>query len=455
MKRFILKILLLGILFGCKTTEYKETKRNPKPHWVESIPSHPDYYVGVFSTSKTGEDYRERAKKGALENLASEISVNVMGHSVLKTMETNDSFSQDYQNEVTIKSSENLEGYEVAGHWENAQEYWVYYRLSKAKYATIKKERIRKAIDLGKDYFTRAIDNHNRNNYHDAFILSIKALESVTDFLDQPLKTKIAGEEVYFGTEVLTYVQQMINEVDIKANQERHLVVLGDHIDDRNIYFTVHNHKGEAVSGIPLKCEYKAILYKTFEVISNKEGKVGMSLGKINQSKPEQTITAELNFNELAEDKSKDKIVLQLLNYLPHKTEIIKLSVRAPKVYIDNKEKEFGQSTTGKLSSIARQALISKGFFIVNNKEDADLIMLIDTDSQFMGRNQKAYLAELNGTVQVTHIKTGNIVFSEVIKPTKGLQLSKINASRDAYSKAELYIKRRVIPKLANQYFSF
>ena len=24
MKRFILKILLLGILFGCKTTEYKE-----------------------------------------------------------------------------------------------------------------------------------------------------------------------------------------------------------------------------------------------------------------------------------------------------------------------------------------------------------------------------------------------------------------------------------------------
>ena len=91
----------------------------------------------------------------------------------------------------------------VAGHWENAQEYWVYYRLSKAKYATIK-ERIRKAIDLGKDYFTRAIDNHNRNNYHDAFILSIKALESVTEFLDQPLKTEIAGEEVYFGTEVLT-----------------------------------------------------------------------------------------------------------------------------------------------------------------------------------------------------------------------------------------------------------
>ena len=32
-----------------------------------------------------------------------------------------------------------------------------------------------------------------------------------------------------------------------------------------------------------------------------------MSLGKINQSKPEQTITVELNFNELAETNQKTR----------------------------------------------------------------------------------------------------------------------------------------------------
>jgi hypothetical protein len=81
--------------------------------------------------------------------------------------------------------------------------------------------------------------------------------------------------------------------------------------------------------------------------------------------------------------------------------------------------------------------------------------MSINTDSQFLGKNEKTYLAELNGVVQVTHVKTGSIVFSEIIKPMKGLQLSKKNASKDAYSKAESYMKRRVVPKLANQYFSF
>lgn len=455
MKKFILKILLLFLLIGCKSSEVKESKRNPKPHWVETIPSHPDYYIGVFSASKIGSDYRERAKRGALENLASEISVNVAGHSVLKTLETNNSFSQDYKNEVTVKSSENLEGYEVVGSWENEQEYWVYYKLSKAKYASIKKERVRKALDLGKDYFLRAKENHDKNNYHEAFVLSIKALESVSVFLDEPLITKINGKDVYFGTEVLSYAQQMIEELNITPNSEHHNIVLGDKVDEDNMFFTIRNTKGEPISGIPLKCEYKAVYFKKIDVTSDKDGIAGIALGKINQTKPEQSVTAELNFNELAEDKSKDKIVLKLFNYLPHKTGKIKLVIRVPKVYVVGNEKEFGQNTSNKLSIIAKQSLINKGFQIVEKEEEADLIMSINSDSQFLGKNQKAYLAELNGFIKVTHVKSGDIVFSEVIKPMKGLQLSKKNASRDAYSKAESYVKRRVIPKLANQYFSF
>jgi len=46
-------------------------------------------------------------------------------------------------------------------------------------------------------------------------------------------------------------------------------------------------------------------------------------------------------------------------------------------------------------------------------------------------------------------------VFSKVIPPTKGLQLSRSKASIDAYSKADVYVKRRLIPKLTNQYFAF
>ena len=455
MKTFILKLMLISLLIGCRSSPTPVSQKSPTPNWVETIPSHPDYYIGVFSTLKVGSDYREKAKRGALENLASEISVNVAGHSVLKTLETNNSFSQDYKNEVTVKSSENLEGYELAGSWANEKEYWVYYKLSKVKYAAIKKERVQKALDLGVDYFTRAKENHDKNNYHEAFVLCIKSLESVSAFLDEPLLTEFNKKQVYFGTEVLSYAQQMIEELSIVANQERFNAVLGDEIGEESVFFTIKNHKGEAISGIPLKCEYKAIFFKTYDVTSDQFGRAGLAIGKINQTKPEQSITAELNFNELAENKSKDKIVLKLFNYLPHKTGKIKLIIQVPKVFIMGNEKEFGEKISSKLALTAKQSLINKGFQVVEDKKQADLIMSIDADSQFLGKNEKTYLAELSGVVQVTHVKTGTVVFSEVIKPMKGLQLSKQNASKDAYSKAESYVKRRVIPKLANQYFSF
>jgi len=42
-----------------------------------------------------------------------------------------------------------------------------------------------------------------------------------------------------------------------------------------------------------------------------------------------------------------------------------------------------------------------------------------------------------------------------VIREEKGVQLDLKRASDDAYSKAGDYVKRRIIPKLANKYFSF
>ena len=171
MTRILTYILLSVFIIGCKSSGEQPAKISKKaPHWVSSIPTHPEYYIGVFSVNKIGTDYRQKAQKGALENLSSEISVVISGESVLKTLETNSSFDQEYKQEVVVKSKEDIEGYELVDAWENDEEYWVYYRLSKAKYAQIKKERINKALNIGKDFFAKAKTNHDNNNYHEAFV---------------------------------------------------------------------------------------------------------------------------------------------------------------------------------------------------------------------------------------------------------------------------------------------
>lgn len=455
MTKYILYILLAITFVGCKSTEEKAIKRNPAPHWVNSSPTHPDYYVGVFSVQKSGLDFRDKAKKGALENLASEISVTISGESVLKTLETNGSFNQDYKQEVKVQSTEDIEGYELMGTWESDTEYWVYYRLSKSKYAQIKKERISKALALGKDFFRRAKENHDNNNYHEAFVLSIKALESVSKYLDQPLKTEINGQEVYFATEVMSYTQDMVNEISLKPGKNEINILLGSSIGEDDVFFNVQNDKGNPLSQIPLKCEYKAVFFKNYKVTSNESGRAGISIGKINQSKQEQFITATLDFEELAFNQTRDKIVLKLLNYIPAKTAKIKLNVRAPKIYVVSNEKSFGKRMSPVLMPTAKQVLVSRGMQVVNSENDADLIMVITADTKSVGYNRGTFQVGLTGSVEVRDVKTNEIVFTEIIQPTKGLQLNKRKASSDAYSKAETYIKRRVIPKLANQYFAF
>ena len=454
MKYFICLFIPL-FFFSCKSREERSLRENTAPNWVRSTPFDSDYYIGVYSAEKIGLDFREKAKRGALENLASEISVNISGESVLKTLETEGSFNQEYEQKIKIQSTENIEGYELMGTWENDTQYWVYYRLLKSSYAKIKKDRIEKALTLGKDFFRRSKQNHDQNNYHEAFVLSIKSLESVSEYLDQPLKTFIDNKEVHFATEVMSYTQEMVSEIVLTPSASVFTIVLGDHLKEDDLFFLVKNKEGVLLSQIPLKCQYKGIFFKNYRIHSDAFGKAGVTIGKIKQSQEEQFIFATLDFEELTANHTNDKIVLKLLKYIPAKTVKIKLKVIPPKVYLKSNEKEFGRMRTPSLTPTIKQVLNSRGLQVVKNQKEADLVMMINANTKLIGSSNGTFQVELTGSVEVTNPVDGEVVFSEVIQPSKGLQLSRSKASIDAYSKAETYVKRRLIPKLTNQYFAF
>jgi hypothetical protein len=455
MIKYFLPLLTAFFIFACKSAKVPAIKEDIAPGWVQSTPVHPDYYIGVYSANKMAFDFRDKAKRGALENLASEISVKISSESVLKTLETEGSFNQEYEQKVKLQSTEDIEGYELMGTWENDTQYWVYYRLLKSKHAQIKKDRVEKALAMGKDYFRRSKENHNQNNYHQAFALGIKSLESVSKYLDQPLKTWVDDKEVYFATEVISYTQEMVNEIILSPSFSEFPIVIGDYLKEDDIYFLVQNKKGELLSQIPLKCQYKGVFFKNYKIHSNELGRAEISIGKIKQSQQEQFVTATLDFEELTANQTKDKTILKLLNYIPAKSVKIKLKVRPPSVFVKSNEKEFGDIKSPSILLTVKQVLNSRGLKVVNTEKEADLILLINSDTRMLGNNWGTYQVELTGTVEVVKKSNGEIVFSEVIPPTKGVQLSRVNASSDAYSKADVYVKTRLIPKLTDKYFAF
>jgi hypothetical protein len=130
MKLFYKYLLFLGIMLlnACGGKDSVKTvvpPPQPKPEWVSARPVNSSYYIGIATCSKTAQpaDYQAIAKKLALNDLATEISVKVEGQTFFNTMEVNKAFSESFSSNVTTSSSELLEDYEVAGIWEDKELY--------------------------------------------------------------------------------------------------------------------------------------------------------------------------------------------------------------------------------------------------------------------------------------------------------------------------------------------
>jgi hypothetical protein len=81
---------------------------------AERVPSSA-YYVGVGLANKARPDFQETAKKNALNDLASEISVVVEGNSLLYTLDQRSRFDESFTSTIRTRTSEQLEGFELVG----------------------------------------------------------------------------------------------------------------------------------------------------------------------------------------------------------------------------------------------------------------------------------------------------------------------------------------------------
>ena len=105
---------------------------------------------------KNRPDVLETAKKNALNDLASEISVTVEGNSLLYTLDRKTQFDESFTSTIKTRSNEQLEGFELVDSWESPTEFWTYYRLSKAEHARIKAAKKATVIATAVDHRQRS-----------------------------------------------------------------------------------------------------------------------------------------------------------------------------------------------------------------------------------------------------------------------------------------------------------
>jgi hypothetical protein len=75
-----------------------------KPAWLRNEPYQDGYYTGIGHSTKDGSNnYIQAAKKSALDDLVSDIKVNVSSVSVLSQFEADKKFTEQYEQIIKTK----------------------------------------------------------------------------------------------------------------------------------------------------------------------------------------------------------------------------------------------------------------------------------------------------------------------------------------------------------------
>lgn len=448
------KILFVFVLFFTFCGTKKQTVNqeiSDIPYWVKNYPVLDGYYVGIGIADKSShpENFIQIAQQNALQNLSSQIKVNIASESVFLQLEREYGFEEDFKSNIKIQANEYLEGYELEGTFTQKNEYWVFYKLNKEKHNEIQNARKFEAIELAKSHLSKAIDSYSTSK--EKYLNFVSALNVLKPYLSEPLQTTFDRKNVFLGSEIISSFRSFADDFKLRYTGKKIKVMIGDKVGNIDINVV---HEDNPVNNIDLTLLSDHLKVEKFSNKTNEKGNFTAVIPKITSTEPVQKIAVAIDFSEWLNLGTQDEFIRKLINSIQTQEINIPIYVYTPNIYVKSLEKHFNKDTNSSDLKFAAESSLSKlGFTAVSQKKDADLIMTILSNTE-KGKNingQKMFTAFLDLSIQVKD-QNGMVVFSDQVNKIKGIQLDFEQANTDAYKNAKNDIKERLIPDFVSSF---
>ena len=446
-------VFLFASCSGSKDTtsaSQQSTIEVPAPEWVGNRPHSPSYYIGIGSCSKFAQpyDYQTIAKKNALNDLASEISVRVQGQTFLNSLEVNKSFSEEFISNVSTSTDAKIEDYEIAGSWENKNEFWVFYRLDKAKYQAWKMAKKSAALNLANDFYQKGLEAERNSNVTAAFDLYMRGIFALKDYWNESNEYMSAAGKVYLDNEIFSSMQKMCGNLKLSTDKNR--VKLASENNFTLDVFATLSLDGRAVKGLTVKYSYEKVqgMHRS-EVITTEEGHAIVPVSEVNFSNSANAVTIELDLTKLKVQDLDQKVQDGFIQSFKTDRKVLPIEAILPSFFITSNELNYGaSSSTRVLQSALSGALVAKGLRIAGKESEADFVATIESNTKEGGQANGFVVAFLEVNLVVKNRKTGELAFSETLSSVKGLQLNKDAAGIEAYKKGKEKVEQVLTQKL-------
>jgi uncharacterized lipoprotein YajG len=446
----LLGIILLAACGGKDTVKTVVPPPQPKPEWVSSRPINSSFYIGIATCSKITQpaDYQAIAKKLALNDLATEISVRVEGQTFFNTMEVNKAFSESFSSNVTTSSSEMLEDYEVAGIWEDKELYAVYYKLNKFDYQSKKAQKKENTLRSALDFLKKGREAKKLGNIPSAIDLFYHGLFALKPYWTEVNQMKDEnGNDIFIDNELFSEIRAVL--ADLRFETPLKNIVLSSANTFKTQVPVMITYKGEGVRGINVRYVYQRDNYmKPKTVMSDNDGIILADIDNVSLRAKNNSLELSLVIDALVPQDLDSDLATALIAGINTDQRKIPIEVLAPSFFVSSNEFKLDGTKTTTLAEITRNTLISKGMRISTNESTADYVVYININPRAGEDIQGFKVAYIDGKITVSDTKTNVAVFEHGINGVKGVQLSHENAVLEAYKKERENIESTLINEI-------
>nr|WP_302180108.1 LPP20 family lipoprotein [Chryseosolibacter indicus] len=421
-----------------------------KPSWLKTQPFQSGYYTGIGHSAKDGSNnYIQSAKKSALDDLISQIKVNVSSTSVLSFMEADKKVQEQYEQIIQTTAADDIEEFELVDAWEDASNYWVYYRLSISRYKQIKEEQKRNAVTLATDYFRKARQSEAQNEHLQAVSYYFQAFRSVEKYLGEPIRVNIDGQDILLVNETYASIQRTLDKINVKVTPSE--IVLNRRVkqSEHAVIATAMYKDGRPVASLPLKAEFEkgeGDIFPQFK--ADEKGSAKILINKIGSKEIEQIIGVKVDVDALSGTSSSPVYALIAKTLNVPRAQVM-LKVQRPVVFLSADEKIFGSNkSNSQITNKLKNILSNNGFEFTEDKKTADLWFDVKADAEKGSVSGSIHITYLTSVIKVMALKEEKEIYNTTLDRVKGYGLDYDKSSVDAYNKALETLEKEKVKEL-------
>ncbi len=440
-------------------TQTKSSKKrgkkdlNPQPTWLSAKPDEGNYYIGIGHATKEGQNnYVQEAKKSALEDLVSEIKVNVSSTSVLNQLDDGKGFSEKYQQMIQTTATDDIEEFEQVDVWQDDRNYWVYYRLSKQRYREIKEQQKSDAVTLGLDFFTKARQSEKDNDPVTALGFYYQGFRAIEKYLADPLRIQYQGTDILLTNEIISSMQLLLDKMQLTVSPSQ-LVINRIVAQSGQTVMTkvVDKSTKKPIPGLPLIAAFEKGAGDVFpDYKTDDNGLVKILLTKISARDLEQTMAVKINILKFAGDNPSSIYSLVAQKIVVPK-DIVIMNVQRPLVYLTALEKNLGTNKVNQqVANKIKNYLSNAGFEFTDDLKKAELALDVNSYSEKGAVSGSIFITYATSVIHVSSVKDNKDIYTTTLDRIKGFSLDYERSSQDAFNKLLDNLDSTTLPELLN-----